>query len=133
MRFASAFSIITDDQTREHTIKTWVDKIIDYINVDDNQSTKVIGWIKELYPEIKERSIEREIERQLIDAFKANLRVLLIIDELSTEQRSTIKNVVSSFKLANGDNNVQFTGYVVRLVQKINILNNESEFALTVQ
>ena len=133
MRFASAFSIITDDQTRGNTIKTWVDKIIDYINVEDSQSGKMIGWIKEIYPDIKERSIEREIEKQLTDAFKTNLRVLLIIDELSTEQKSTIKNVVSSFKLANGENNVQFAGYVVRLVQKINIINNESEFALTVQ
>jgi hypothetical protein len=133
MRFASAFSIITDDQTRDNTIKTWVDKIIDYINSEENQSNKVIGWIKEIYPDIRERSIEREIEKQMIEAFKTNLRVLLVIDELSTEQKSTIKNVVSSFKLANGENNVQFTGYVVRLVQKINIMNNDSEFALTVQ
>lgn len=133
MRFASAFSIITDDQTRGNTIKLWVDKIIDYINIEESQSGKVIGWIKEIYPEIKERSIEREMEKQLTDAFKTNLRVVLIIDELSTEQKSTIKNVVSSFKLANGENNVQFVGYVVRLVQKINIMNNESEFALTVQ
>jgi len=133
MRFASSFSIITDDKTREHTIKLWVDKIIDYLNADENQSLKVISWIKEIDPEIRERSIEREIEKQLTDAFKTNLRVMLVIDELSTEQKSTIKNVVSSFKLANGEDNVQFAGYVVRLVQKINIINNESEFALTVQ
>jgi hypothetical protein len=133
MRFASAFSIITDDQTRDNTIKTWVDKIIDYINNEEGQSSKVISWIKEMYPAIRERSIEREIEKQLIEAFKSNLRVLLVIDELSTEQKSTIKNVVSSFKLASGENNVQFAGYVVKLVQKINILNNQSEFALTVQ
>ncbi len=133
MRFASAFSIITDEKTREKTITDWVDKIITYVNIDNEQSSKMISWIKEIYPDIKERSIDREIERQLIDAFKTNLRVLLVIDELSTEQKSTIKNVVSSFKLANGENSVQFTGYVVRLVQKINVLNNESEFALTVQ
>jgi hypothetical protein len=133
MRFASAFSIITDDQTRFNTVKEWVDKIIEYLNREDIQSAKVIGWIKEMFPYIKERSIEREIERQLMEAFKTNLRVLLIIDELSSEQKSTIKNVVSSFKLANGENNVQFSGYVVRLVQKINIINNQSEFALTIQ
>jgi len=133
MRFASAFSIITEDKTREHTIKSWVDKIIDYLNENETQNNKVIAWIKELSPEIKERSIDREIEKQLTDAFNTNLRVLLVIDELSSEQKSTIKNVVSSFKLANGEDNVQFAGYVVRLVQKINIINNESEFALTVQ
>ncbi|MDB5239810.1 MAG: uncharacterized protein JWP57_435 [Spirosoma sp.] len=133
MRFASAFSIITDEQTRVKTVESWVDKIIAYINSDEAQSTKFINWIKEIYPEIKERSIEREIEKLLIDSFKTNLRVLLIIDELSSEQKSTIKNVVSSFKLANGDTNVQFAGYVVRLVQKINMINNESEYALTIQ
>lgn len=133
MRFASAFSIITDDKTREHTIKLWVDKIIDYLNQNERQNEKVINWVKELHPEIKERSIDREIEKLLSDAFNTNLRVLLIIDELSTEQKSTIKNIVSSFKLANGEDNVQFSAYVVRLVQKISITNNESEFALTVQ
>jgi hypothetical protein len=132
MRFASAFSIITDDKTRENTIRTWVDKIIDYTNSEEQLSGKLIGWIREILPGIKERSIEREIEKQLIEAFRTNLRVLLVIDELSTEQKSTIKNVVSSFKLDNGEN-VQFSGYVVRLVQRINLINNESEFALTVQ
>ena len=133
MRFASAFSIITDEQTRVKTVESWVDKIIAYINNEELQSAKFIEWIKEIHPDIKERSIEREIEKLLIESFKANLRVLLIIDELSTEQKSTIKNVVSSFKLASGDTNVQFAGYVIRLVQKINIINNESEFALTIQ
>jgi hypothetical protein len=132
MRFASAFSIITDDKTRENTIKSWVDKMIDYINENDEQSLKVINWVKEINPSIKEKSIDREIERLLVEAFNTNLRVMLVIDELSTEQKSTIKNVVSSFRLVNGDN-VQFSGYVVRLVQKINIIKNESEFALTVQ
>lgn len=133
MRFASAFSIITDEQTRIKTISNWVDKIITYVNIEDHQMAKFNRWIKEIDPNIRERAIEREMEKRLIDTFKNNLRVLLIIDELSSEQKSTIKNVVSSFKLANGETNVQFSGYVVRLVQKINILNNESEFALTIQ
>lgn len=133
MRFASAFSIITDEQTRIKTVENWVDRIIAYINNEEAQTTKFIGWIKEINPTIKERSIEREIEKLLIESFKTNLRVLLIIDELSSEQKSTIKNVVSSFKLASGESNVQFGGYVVRLVQKINIINNQSEYALTIQ
>ncbi len=133
MRFASAFSIITDEQTRVKTVQDWVDKTINYINSEENQTAKVVEWIKQIYPSIKERSIEREMEKLLIDSFKTNLRVLLIIDELSSEQKSTIKNVVSSFKLANGDASVQFSGYVVRLVQKISILRNESEYALTIQ
>ncbi len=132
MRFASAFSIITEEATRRHTIEDWVDKIIDYINKDEALYNKVISWIRELNPSIKERSIEREIEKLLIDAFKNNLRVLLIIDELSTEQKNTIKNVINSFKLECGDN-IEFVGYVVRLVQSISITNKEAEYALTVQ
>lgn len=132
MRFASAFSIITDENTRRATIGNWVDKIIDYINSDEQLSGKIISWIKELNPAIKERSLEREIEKLLIDAFKTNLRVLLIIDELSTEQKSTIQNVISSFKLENGEN-IQFIGYVVRLVQSISITDHTAQYALTVQ
>ena len=132
MRFASAFSIITEEATRRNTIEDWVDKIIEYINHNDTLSNKVISWIRELNPAIKERSIEREIEKLLIDAFKTNLRVLLIIDELSTEQKHTIKNVINSFKLESGDN-IEFVGYVVRLVQSISITNKEAEYALTVQ
>lgn len=40
------------------------------------------------------------MEKQLDNAFRTNLRVLLIIDELSAEQKSTIQNVIDSFKLA---------------------------------
>lgn len=133
MRFASAFSIITDEQTRMKTIKEWVNKIIDYVNSEEQQTQKFIRWIKEIHPEIRERSIEREMEKLLTESFETNVRVLLIIDELSSEQKSTIKNVVNSFRLADGNSSVQFSGYVVKLVQKINILNNESEFALTIQ
>lgn len=133
MRFASAFSIITDEQTRIKTIESWADKIMTYVNSEEQQMTKFVAWIKEIEPDIRERAIEREMEKLLIDSFKNNLRVLLVINELSSEQKSTIKNVVNSFKLANGETNVQFAGYVVRLAQKINILNNESEYALTIQ
>jgi hypothetical protein len=133
MRFAASFSIITDEQTRSRTIKDWVDKIIEYVNAEPSQMEKFTSWIKTIKPDIQERSIEREMERKLIEAFSNSVRVLLIIDELSTEQRATIKNVVNSFKLVDGESAVQFSGHVVRLVQKINIRNNDSEYALTVQ
>lgn len=132
MRFVSAFSVITDDKTREGTIKDWVNRIIDYINADDALSAKVSGWVKELDPQVRDRSIDREIEKMLTEAFTNHLRVMLIIDELSPDQKSTIKNVIRSFKLKN-NTPIEFSGYVVRLVQKINVMNQESEFALTVQ
>lgn len=133
MRFASAFSIITDKTTRNQTISKWVDKIIAYLNSDEQQSKKFTSWVKHIKPDIRERSIEREMEKQLVTAFKTNVRVLLIIDELSAEQKETIKNVVSSFKLGDGEENVQFDGHVVRLVQKIRQIDNNLEYALTVQ
>lgn len=132
MRFASAFSIITDDKTREGTIIDWVDKIIDYVNKEEYLSQKIIKWIKQLNPNIRERSIDRECEKMLIQAFKFNIRVLLIIDELSTEQKETIRNVIKSFKLENGDS-IQFEGHVIKLVQKLSMTAEKSEYALTVQ
>lgn len=131
MRFASAFSVITDDKTREGTIKEWVDKVIDYINADDTLSAKAQGWVKDIDPRVRDRSVDRELEKLLTHAFHTHLRVFLIIDELSTEQKSTIKNVVNSFKLPN-NTSVQFAGYVVRLVQKINVVEEGAEYALTV-
>lgn len=131
MRFASAFSVITDDKTREGTIKDWVNRIIDYINADDALSVKVSGWVKELDPQVRDRSIDREIEKLLTEAFTNHLRVMLIIDELSPDQKSTIKNVIRSFKLKN-NTPIEFSGYVVRLVQKINMMEEGAEYALTV-
>lgn len=134
MRFASAFSIITEDKTRETTIHNWTEKIIDYLNLKENEAlaNKVIDWIRQLNPGIKERSIEREMEKMLIQAFRTNLRVLLVIDELSSEQKSTIQNVINSFKLETGDP-VQFGAYIVRLVEKISMEDQQADYALTIQ
>jgi hypothetical protein len=132
IRFASAFSLTTDQTTREGSIKKWIDKILDYINQDEQLEKRVTTWIKEIIPDVKEKSIDLEIQKTLEHAFKTNIRVLLIIDELSSEQKDTIKNVIKSFKLHNGES-ILFDGYVVRLVQKINLLDSKSEFALTVQ
>ena len=134
MRFASAFSIITEDKTRENTIQNWTEKIIDYLNQKGNegQCNRVIDWVRQLHPAIKERSIEREMEKLLVSAFRTNLRVLLIIDELSAEQKSTIQNVINSFKLAT-DDPIQFGAYIVRLVERISLRDQSAEFALTVQ
>lgn len=134
MRFASAFSIITEDKTRENTIQNWTEKIIDYLNQKGNegQCNRVIDWVRLLHPGIKERSIEREMEKLLVNAFRTNLRVLLIIDELSAEQKSTIQNVINSFKLAT-DDPIQFGAYIVRLVERISLRDQSAEFALTVQ
>jgi hypothetical protein len=132
IRFASAFSLTTDITTRETSIRKWIEKILEFINKNENLEARVTGWIKEIKPNVKEKSIDLEIQKSLEEAFKTNVRVLLIIDELGSEQKDTIKNVIKSFKLSNNES-ILFDGYVVRLVQKINLLNSKSEFALTVQ
>ena len=132
MRFAATFSIITEQYTRDNTIKVWTDKILSYINKDPELEKKLSQWVKELNPSIRERAIDHEVAKLLENAFKSNLRVMLIIDELTSEQKLTIKNVINSFKLG-GDKTINFEGYVVKLIQKINIRDKEAEYALTVQ
>lgn len=132
MRFASIFSIITDVNTREKTIKDWIEKIINIINSNPLFEKKMISWVKEINPEIRERGIDREIERLLEASFRTSLKIILIIDELSSEQRSIIKNVINSFKL-NIENNIDFEAFVIKLNEKIKLNENDSEYALTVQ
>lgn len=132
MKFASTFSIVTDKHIREETIKDWADKIIDYVWRDAQLQHRMTGWIRELKPELDEKLIGLEIDKMVKSAFKNSVRVLLIIDELSTEQKDTIANVIKAFKLENGES-TQFLGYIVRLVQKINVMDQSAEYALTVQ
>jgi len=132
MRFASTFSIVTDKQIREKTIKHWTEKIIHYIYQDTETTNKFTSWIKELDPAINEQQIALRIHQLLMNAFQTQLSIILIIDELTNEQRDTIKNIIGSFKLENGSS-VGFMGYVVRLAQKINIINDQLEYALSVQ
>lgn len=57
---------------------------------------------------------------------------MLIIDELSYEQKQTISNIISSFILEKGIP-VKFRYAVVNLVQKITVFNKDTEYALTIK
>lgn len=138
IRFASTFSIVTDNRIREETIKLWIDKIMDYIDRDESLTKKIYSWMQDLNPNIKERQIDRSLDKVIRNAFEANIRIILIIDELTVEQKETIKNVINSFKLDNTktrskNNYVEFSAYIVRLEQKIGIYNKEATFALSFQ
>lgn len=132
MRFASTFSIVTDQSIREQTVESWSTKIIDYIYDHIDIQTKVSSWIKILNPHINEQKIGLALKSYLVSAFKTNLRIILIIDELSSEQKDTIKNIIQSFKLET-NKGVDFTAYIVRLEQKINIIDSSLEYALSFQ
>lgn len=133
MRFAAGFSIITDRDSRRKTIDNWISKIMAYIKMKEKRFllNKMVVWIKQLSPDIEEMDISAKIMELLRNAFETNIRVLLVIDELSLEQKNTIGNVIKAFKLENG--NIDFTGYVVSLVQRINIKDEAAEYALTVK
>lgn len=74
----------------------------------------------------------RQFTKMLEDAFRSSLRVFLIIDDLSAEQRETINNIISSFVLES-NKNVIFKSSIVKLVQKINLVNEDYEYGLTVK
>ncbi|WP_338442442.1 hypothetical protein VZG28_05630 [Synechococcus elongatus IITB4] len=132
MRFAAAFSIVTDKQIRDQTIKTWVNKIIGYIYAKPDYIQLVSGWFKQLYPDLPDQLVGREIDQALTLAFQQAIQVVLVIDDLSNEQKDTISNVIQSFKLETG-NSIQFIAYIVRLEQRIRLLDAETEYALSVQ
>ncbi len=132
MQFASSFSIITDKSIRDNTIKDWIAKIIDYTSENIELSDKIDSWVKEMNPNISTRAIISFFEKKLLEAFESNVHVFLIIDELSYDQKETIKNIITSFKVENG-NPVVFDASVVKLVQKISFVNQDFEYALTAQ
>lgn len=135
MRFASTFSIVTDYKIRENTIKSWVNKISNYIYNDNELTKRTSDWIKELYPQINEMQIALRLNELLKQAFENSLKIVLIIDELTNEQKNTIKNIIGAFKLNNNskNNSIEFASYIVRLEQKVNIIDNNEQYALSYQ
>ena len=132
MKFASTFSIVTDKKIREGTMKEWSDKIIKHIYSKDSYQEKIASWIKELVPGIKEQLIAHQVAKLLEDGFRKDLRIILVIDELSTEQKDTMDNVIKAFKLENGQS-IQFKGFIVRLEQRINLIDGQTEYGISVQ
>ncbi len=105
----------------------------DYVNESDELINKIKIWMQNIEPNIKEREIDRRFEKQLIKSLESNLRITLIIDELTQEQKDTLKNVIKSFKL-NGNKEIEFSSYTVRLEQRIGGIDDiNASFALSYQ
>jgi hypothetical protein len=132
MRFASAFSVVTDKRLRDQTVKDWVDRIVRYVYGRQDLAQKLSSWIKEIEPTVSDQLIGLRIHGYLTVAFQNAMRIVLVIDELSAEQKDTIGNVISAFKLESGES-IQFLAYIVRLHQKIQIRDESAEYALSVQ
>ncbi|WP_165251515.1 hypothetical protein [Paludisphaera soli] len=132
MRFASAFSIVTDKRLRDQTIKDWVDRIVSHVYERPDLALKLSAWIKEIEPAVSDQLVGLRIHNHLTNAFQSAMRVVLVVDELSGDQKDTIGNVISAFKLESGES-IQFLAYIVRLHQKIQITDENAEYALSVQ
>lgn len=138
IRFASTFSVVTDSSIREETVKNWIEKIVNYIDNDSGLEIKMHNWLRQLNPKIKDSHLIDEFKNQLEESFNNNIRIMLIIDELTGEQNETIKNVIHSFKLTGNSKNfisyIDFSGYVVRLEHMLNYDNSAtSKYALSIQ
>ena len=136
IKFASTFSIITDSQIREDTIDSWLDKIVNYCDQYESLEEKIFEWLKEINAQTRRSQIFDKFRKELRKAFKNNIRIMLIIDELSGEQRETIKNIINSFKLKDKSKSyyIDFSGYVVRLEYMLTYDDNSpSKYALSIQ
>lgn len=137
IKFASTFSIVTDSQIREDTIDSWLDKIVNYCDQDILEK-RIFEWLKQISSQTRESQIFDKFRKELRKAFKNNIRIMLVIDELTGEQRETIKNIINSFKLKENTKNpayqIDFSGYVVRLEYMLNYDDKStSKYALSIQ
>lgn len=135
IRFTSAFSTLTDALTRNNTIDSWIKKIVGYIEKDNELVEKIDCWFREIN---HGKIISHSLVEELLNAFKKNIRIMLIIDELTGEQEETLKNIINSIKLpgnsADREYVIDFKGYVVRLEYMLNHDDNStSKYALSIQ
>jgi hypothetical protein len=132
IRFASTFSVVTDKGMREGTVREWTEKLMGMISEDPDIRGKIFSWIRRLKPGIGEYQLSLEVQKHLEAAFRSNLQIILVIDDLSPDQRETIRNVIQSFRLESGEQ-IAFAGYTVRLEQRIKSLDGTGEYALSVK
>src|SRR6056297_2764353 len=114
MRFASSFSIVTDKEIRRKTIRNWNNKLIELISNDENFRQRIATWMDILHHRKRSEMIFRDFEKCLEESFQNNIRIMLVIDEFTSEQKDTLTNIINSFRLEN-DTGVEFVGYIVRL------------------
>lgn len=133
IRFALAFTITTDYKIRNANIKSWTNKIIDYISSDEELVSKVTRWIQNLQPETKITNIISNFEKELEKAFIFNLGVTLVTDEITVEEKKIIESVLNSFKMDNSgvkgsDNVIKLGCYAVKLGKTLNLTTNEETY-----
>lgn len=127
IRFASAFSANTEWDIRERTIQEWRDRIVEYIKQNPSLQEKVNGWLQRLHPQLGEFARGGQLLKELEQAFASNVKIILIMDELSSEKKAVISSLVKAFKLpsqARRDACVDFDAYVVQLIERDDLTNH---------
>lgn len=133
IKFASTFSVVTDNQIRQDTKESWIDKIVEYCG---GFESRISEWIKQLNPDVRQSQWFDKFRKELHKAFENNIRIMLIIDEMTDEQRATIKNMINSFKLKDRNKScyIDFSAHVVRLESLLSYdENTTSKYALSIQ
>lgn len=138
IRFASTFSIVTDASMRNDTIDDWIKKIVKYIDADHTLEDKIYSWMSEINPQLRRTHLISDFKDELKNAFNSNIRIMLIIDELTGEQRQTIMNIINSFKLQGNSKKVEcsidFSAYVIKLEYMLECDDlSGSRYALSIQ
>ena len=79
-------------------MSVWEQILIDLRNIIQDSETfhdvDVYYDESEMNPNISTRAIISFFEKKLLEAFESNVHVFLIIDELSYDQKETIKNII---------------------------------------
>lgn len=137
IKFVSIFSVVTDNQIGEDIKNSWIDKIISYCDPNPLLEQRIHEWLKQLNSNMRESQIFDKFRTELQKAFRNNIRIMLVIDELTGEQRETIKIIINLFKLNYKSNlyYIDFSDYVVQLESLLSYDDNStsSKYALPIQ
>lgn len=117
IRFSNIFSIVTNENIRVNTIKSWTRKIIQHIQSQDDLELDMYNLLKNVYPEMLEVETWSYLEYYIKEAFSKNIEILLIIDDFSDEDYNKVKNIVGSFILPS-NTPVTLSTYKVSLIKR---------------
>ena len=84
-------------------------------------------WLQWLHPQLGEFARGGQLLKELERAFALNVKIILIMDELSSEKKAVISSLVKAFKLPSQerrDTSIDFDAYVVQLIERDDLTNH---------
>jgi hypothetical protein len=128
-RFANNFSIITDQRILGSNIDSFASSIEKHVRKANKGL--VLKWMKSYCEDEFEAGA---VFKELINkGIRTNLRIMLVIDEITAEQRDTLRSVIGSYKLAGHAKAQECT--LGLLTYQVNLLQDtgSGEYALSVK